>query len=79
MYSSVMVGGHRQQGCRDRPRRALRRQHPTVNGVVEMHAVKLVDPSEQQASRVIDSDGPGEHYRCASQLAQMVAIDLEHG
>ena len=50
-----------------------------VNGVVEMHAVKLADPSVQHISRVIDGDGPEEDYRCACELAQMVGIDLEDG
>jgi hypothetical protein len=50
-----------------------------VNGVVEMHAVKLADPSEQHISRVIDGDGTEEDYRCACELAQMVGIDLEDG
>ena len=47
-----------------------------VNGVVEMHAVRLTDPSEQHISRVIDGDGPEEDHR---ELAQMVGIDLEDG
>ena len=50
-----------------------------VNGVVEMHAVKLADPSEQQIARVIDGDGAQESYRYACELAEMVSIDLEAG
>ena len=50
-----------------------------VNGIVEMHAVKLADPSEQHIARVIDGDGPEEDYRCACELAQMVGVDLEDG
>jgi hypothetical protein len=36
-----------------------------VNGVVEMHAVKLSDSSEQHIARVIDGNGADESYRCA--------------
>jgi hypothetical protein len=50
-----------------------------VNGVVEMHAVKGADPSEQHVARVIDGDGSKERYLCACELAQMVGIDLEDG
>ncbi len=50
-----------------------------VNGVVEMPAVKLADPSEQHIARVNDGDGPAEDCRCACELAQMVGIDLEDG
>jgi hypothetical protein len=50
-----------------------------VNGVVEMHAVKLADPDEQHIARVIDGNGEPECYRCACELAQMVGIDLEDG
>jgi hypothetical protein len=50
-----------------------------VNGVVEMHAVKLADPDEQHIARVIGGDGEPECYRCACELAQMVGIDLEDG
>jgi hypothetical protein len=49
-----------------------------VNGVVEMHAVKLIDPAELHIPRVIHGDGP-EEERCACELAQMVGIDLEDG
>ncbi len=50
-----------------------------VNGVVEMHAVRLADRAEQHIARVIDGDGPEEDYRCACELAQMVGIDLDDG
>lgn len=48
-----------------------------VNGVIEAHAIRLVDPDEQHISRVIDGDGPEDCYRCACELAQRVGIDLE--
>lgn len=50
-----------------------------VNGVIEMHAVKLANPDEQHISRVIDGDGPDESYRCACELAQMVGVRLQDG
>jgi hypothetical protein len=50
-----------------------------INGVVEMHAVLLKDPSPDtiHIARSLDGNGPDDEYRTACALAEMVGIDLE--
>ena len=50
-----------------------------VNGVVEMHAVKLPDGDPVHIARVIDGDGEAETYRCACLLAEAVGVEPEGG
>jgi hypothetical protein len=50
-----------------------------VNGVVEMHAVKLPDGEPVHIARVLDGDSDAETYRCACLLAAAVGVDLEDG
>ncbi len=52
-----------------------------VNGVVEMHAVLLADPSpdNMHIARCLDGDGPEESYVTACALAEMVGVELDDG
>jgi len=50
-----------------------------VNGVTEMHAVLLKDPSPDNIhiARNLDGNGPDDEYNAACALAEMLGIDLE--
>jgi hypothetical protein len=50
----------------------------TVNGVVELHAVRIPD-GHAEIARCNDGNGEEETYRTACLLAHAVGIDLEDG
>jgi len=50
----------------------------TVNGVVELHAVRIPD-GHAEIARCNDGNGEEETYRAACLLAHAVGIDLEDG
>jgi hypothetical protein len=50
-----------------------------VNGMIEMHAIKLDCTEQTQIARCADGNGYDEIYRCACLLASAVGIELEDG
>ncbi len=48
-----------------------------VNDTIELHTVRLSDPSEQHIARSVDGDSGEDEYKTACVLAEMVGIDLE--
>ena len=48
-----------------------------INDTIEMHAVRLSDPSEQHLARSVDGDGLEDEYQVACVLAEMVGIELD--